>query len=357
MSLHPRVGEPGRIALLGAVHEALPMLQALLAEPRAQLLAVLTPSADQAQGLAGAVDLAGVARAHGIPVHAGMDLAGEDAVRLLRSLRLDLLVVVGWTRLVPPAVLALPRRGCIGFHASLLPRHRGRAPVNWAIIGGERVTGATMLMLDPGADTGAIVDQRLIPISQDDTCGTVYERVAQAGVQMLQQQLDALLLGAAPVRPQRPDDGDVLPKRTPEMGITDWTRTVSQVHDWIRALTHPYPGAFSLLGGSPVRLWRAEPGRLGEQHRPGSFVGMDGGGLHVAAADGTVRLLRVAENDREEDAASWFARRALASSGSRFDPVEPDVARWALGLGPRPAGAVSAGVRSVTESATVGAPR
>ena len=343
MPLHPRVSEPGRIALLGAVHEALPMLQALLVEPRVQLLAVLTPSADQSRGLAGAVDLAGVARAHGIPVYAGIDLASQDAVRLLHGLRLDLLVVVGWTRLVPPAVLALPRHGCIGFHASLLPRHRGRAPVNWAIIRGERVTGATMLMLDPGADTGAIVDQRLIPISQRDTCGTVYERVARAGVQMLQQQLDALLLGAAPARPQRPDDGDVLPKRTPEMGITDWTRTVSQLHDWIRALTHPYPGAFSLLAGSPVRLWRAEPGRLGEHHRPGSFVGTDGDGLHVAAADGTVRLLRIAENGREEDAARWYTRHALASLGSGFDPVEPDVARWALGLGPRPSVAVPVG--------------
>lgn len=345
MPLHPRAGEPGRVALLGAVHEALPMLQALLAEPRARLLAVLTPSMDQARGLAGAVDLAGVAQAHGIPVHAGLDLAGENAVRLLRSLRLDLLIVVGWTRLVPPAVLALPRHGCIGFHASLLPRHRGRAPVNWAIIRGERVSGTTMLMLDPGVDTGAVVDQRPILISPDDTCGTVYERVARAGVEMLQQHLDALLDGRAVVRPQLPDDGDLLPRRTPEMGITDWTRTVSQVHDWIRALTHPYPGAFSLLGGSPVRLWRAEPGRLGAsqpRHRPGSFVGTDGDGLHVAAGDGTVRLLRVAENGREEAAARWFARRAL-SLGGGFDPVDRDVARWALGLGRVPSVAVPVG--------------
>jgi methionyl-tRNA formyltransferase len=311
------------------------MLRALLNEPRTQLVAVLTPSPSQARGLAGAVDLAGVARAHGVPVHVGLDLRSESAVRLLDDLQLDLLVVVGWTRLVPAQVLALPRRGCVGFHASMLPQHRGRAPVNWAIIRGERATGATMLMLDAGADTGVIIDQRPIAIADDDTCATVYRRVAQAGVEMLRGQLDNLLRGCAPARVQCEEDGDVLPKRTPQMGITDWNRTVDELHNWIRALTYPYPGAFSLLDGSPVRLWRAEPGRRGEYGLPGSFVGCDGDGLQVAARDGTVRLLRVEQDGREEPAARWFEHLGKAA-GSGFDPVDPAITRWALGLGPPP---------------------
>jgi len=327
----------GRIAVLGAVHESLPMLQALLDDSRVEVVAVVTPSSTcQASG---AVDLAAVARRYSVPAFEGLDLKSPEGLAILARSELDLMVVVGWTRLVPAPVLAIPRFGCVGFHASLLPRHRGRAPVNWAIIRGESRTGATMLMLDAGVDTGPIVDQRPIDIGLLDTCGTVYERVAAAGVEMMLEHLPALLAGRAPRYVQvSGGESDVLPKRTPEMGITDWARPSLDVHNWIRALTHPYPGAFSFVGGDTVRFWRSEPGPATSDDpkmRPGTVIGCADGGVLVAAAQGTVRLLVVEENGVELPALLWF-ERAGRPVGTTFDPVDAATRRWALGLGHAP---------------------
>ena len=337
MAKQTTAARPGRIALVGAVHESLPMLTALLADARADVVLVITLSQSEASTVSGPVDLAAVAQPLGVPVLRGLDLGSADSLRILAALDLDLMVVAGWTRLVPRTVLTLPRHGCVGFHASLLPHHRGRAPVNWSIIRGETETGATMLMLDAGADTGPIIDQLPLTIGANDTCGTVYERVADAGVDMMRRQLPALLAGHPPLRMQRGHEGDTLPRRTPEMGITDWARTPREIHDWIRALTHPYPGAFSKLDGRTVRLWRAEPGP--EQYstvraRPGTILDCVDGGVVVAAQRGTVQLLIIQDGECEQPAAQWYQERKLSPGTSAFDPVDNATSRWARGLAP-----------------------
>ena len=127
-----------------------------------------------------------------MPVIDAEDINAPAVVERIRHLHPDLIVVVGWTRLLSPALLSVPSRGCIGFHASLLPRYRGRAPVNWAILRGETFTGNTMFMLTPEADTGDIVDQRVIAIGDEDTCGDVYAKVGAVGADMLRTHLQAL---------------------------------------------------------------------------------------------------------------------------------------------------------------------
>lgn len=316
------------------------MLLALSEDPRVQLVAVATVPTSARSLPAGYVDLAPFAAARGLPVMDGRSLGFAETLADLSALDLDLMVVCGWTRLVPAAALGIPRRGCVGFHASMLPSHRGRAPVNWAIIHGARETGATMLMLDAGVDTGAILDQRPVSIGPFDTCATVYSKVAEAGVAMLRAQLPALLAGTLSGVAQAADDGDVLPRRTPEMGITDWSLTPKQVHDWIRALTHPYPGAFSFVEGRCLRLWRAEPATdvvsgAGKGAVPGEIVGCDGAGVLVRARGGVVRLLVVQDGDVEMPARQWM-RTSGVRPGARFDPVEPAVSRWARGIGAPP---------------------
>ncbi|NUS14225.1 MAG: methionyl-tRNA formyltransferase [Streptomyces sp.] len=321
------------------MHEAQAALAALLDCPTARLTAVITPPEADRRGLSGAADLTGSARSAGVPVFYESDLNAPGAAALIRTLAPDLMVVVGWTRLLGPAVLSVPRRGCVGFHASLLPRHRGRAPVNWAILRGERVTGNTMLLLDPGADTGDIVDQVRIPIGPDDTCGTVYERVARAGADMLRSNLPALLTGTAPRHPQDPAEGDVLPRRTPGMGVIDWDRPASAVHDWVRALTTPYPGAFGVLGGERVTVWRTRPPNGDEPGGPpGSVLAVGPEGVRVATHAESVLITAMSGPDESPQPAAHWARRAGVRPGARFSPVPPAVARWVLGEGPRPEG-------------------
>ena len=327
----------GRVAFVGAVHEAVPALGVLI-DSGTEITEVVTLPAERAASTSGFVNLEPLAHAHGIPLRRCADINSAESVQRVRDLRPDLMVVCGWTRLLSAELLGVPPRGVIGFHASLLPKFRGRAPVNWAILRGEAVTGNTMMLLDAGTDTGDIVDQQTVPITADDTCATVYAKVGEAGAEMLRRQLPALLAGTAPRRPQGSADGPPLPKRTPGMGITDWNRPARAVHDWIRALTWPYPGAFTFLGERKVMLWAAIPDAAAPQGAaPGEVLACDDDGVRVATADGTILLTSVSDaGDPPEAAATWAARGRLRPGG-RFELVPPEVAAWALGLGPKPA--------------------
>ncbi len=329
----------GRVVFFGAVHEAAPAFHAVLGSAAARVVGLVTFDEDLAARTSGFVDLASVAEKHRIPVLRTGDASAPDAVAWVRELAPDLLVCVGWTRLLSPAMLSIPAHGAVGFHASLLPRNRGRAPVNWAILRGETVTGNTMMMLAPGVDTGDIVDQREIPIEPEDTCGTVYEKVAEAGAEMLTRHLPALVNGTAPRRPQVVQSYErMLPKRTAEMGITSFDRTSAEVNNWIRALTRPYPGAFAYLRGRRLVLWSAEevPHKGITPMPPGAVLGVDGEGVLVTTRTGAVRLLEVqTEGGSAEPAPMWFARMGL-QPGCVFDAVDAATQAWAEGRGPQP---------------------
>jgi methionyl-tRNA formyltransferase len=326
----------GRVIFVGTVHEAVPAFGALL-DSGADVVEVVTLPVERSAGTSGFVDLEPLARAHSITVRRCADINSAESVRHATELRPDLMVVAGWTRLLSAELLSVPPRGVIGFHASLLPHFRGRAPVNWAILRGEAVTGNTMMYLNAGTDTGDIIDQQTVPILPDDTCATVYARVGEAGAEMLRRQLPALLDGTAPRRPQDAGDGSLLPKRTPEMGITDWNRPARVVHDWIRALTSPYPGAFTFVAGRKLMLWAAAAGGACPGRAAGEVLGCDEDGIRVATADGVIVLTSVSgDGDAPGPASAWAVSNGLRA-GDVFEAVPPDTAAWALGLGPRPA--------------------
>ena len=326
----------GRVVFVGAVHEAVPALGVLI-DSGTEIAEVVTMPADRAAGTSGFVDLEPLAQAHGIAVRRCADINSAESVQQVRALRPDLMVVTGWTRLLSAELLGVPPRGVVGFHASLLPHYRGRAPVNWAILRGEAAAGNTMMYLDAGTDTGDIIDQQAVPITLGDTCATVYAKVGGAGAGMLRRHLPALLAGTAPRRLQGPADGPPLPKRTPGMGITDWNRPARAVHDWIRALTWPYPGAFTFLAQRKVMLWASALVDARAAGPAGEVLGWDADGVRVGAADGVILLTSMSDaDDAPGPAAAWAERNGLRP-GERFEPVRRETAAWALGLGPKPA--------------------
>lgn len=266
-----------------------------------KLVGLFTLEPQALSRMAGGVDLTHFARAAGIPVRKGANVNSSESVEWLRAIAPDLLLVIGWTQLLKREVLSLPRIACLGFHASLLPKYRGRAPVNWAIINGEEETGNTMIVLEAGADEGDIVAQRVIPIEDDDDCGTVYQKVSSSECEMLSEVLPLIRQGRMPRRKQDSLEATVFPRRRPEDGLIEWSQPSRRLNNWIRALTTPYPGAFSFASGRRITIWKAELGPSKSPHPdlPGAVLLDADGYPKVATSDGYIRLIRV---EREGEA-------------------------------------------------------
>jgi methionyl-tRNA formyltransferase len=282
------------------------------------ILGLVTLDSESLKKVAGAVDLAKFAEDAGIPILRVRNINLPEAVAWIRERAPDVVLVVGWTQLLKPELLRVPKIACLGFHASLLPKYRGRAPVNWAIINGETVTGNTMITLEPEADTGDIVAQRAIPITDEDDCNTIYQKVGQTEVEMLEEILPMMRRGLLPRKKQDDSQATVMPKRRPEDGLIDWRRSSREIYNWVRALTDPYPGAFSFLNGEKIWIWAActdgEP-IASQSHRPGEVILDRQGWPWVATADGWLRILS-AQRQGEPTVSGQVAGRTFLAAGS-----------------------------------------
>jgi methionyl-tRNA formyltransferase len=238
-------------------------------------------------------DLARRARVPLITVDRAMSDPGY--AQAVRELQPDFALVVGWYYLIPEALRQLCPLGMAGIHASDLPRYRGGAPLVWAIINGETSTGVSLFYLSNGVDDGDIIGQERIAIGGDDDIASVYARATEASRRLVRKYVPQIRTGLAPRIPQDHRHATHVPQRSPEDGLIAWDRqTARQSHDWIRAQTRPYPGAFSFYGGERVTVWRssvtadAAPSSLAA----GSLV-VDRNSVRVCCADR--RLLEIRE--------------------------------------------------------------
>jgi methionyl-tRNA formyltransferase len=200
--------------------------------------------------------MARAAAMYDIPVITPPDANAPDVVERIRALAPDFLFSFYYRSMLKPALLGLARRGAYNMHGSLLPKYRGRAPVNWAVLHGERETGATLHEMVEKPDAGRIVDQQAVPILPNDTAREVFDKVTVAAEMVLDRSLPALAAGTAQLTRQDLAAGSYFGGRRPEDGRIDWTRDAGEVHNLIRAVAPPYPGAFSFLGGAELRVLR-----------------------------------------------------------------------------------------------------
>ncbi len=232
----------------------------------------------------------------------------------LRTAAPDLIFSFYFRHLLPAEVLSTARRGAYNLHGSLLPKYRGRAPVNWAVARGEKQTGATLHVMSDRADAGDIVDQEAVPIGPDDTAYEIQKRVTQAGLKILERRLAELEAGTAPRRPQDEAAATKFPRRTPEDGRIDWTRPAEQVHDLVRAVAHPYPGAFTDIFGGRTIIWRTRLPHLGAHDNFPGQVRSEQGRLYVACGDDRyVEILRIQREGQNEIDARHFSSEAVSS--------------------------------------------
>ncbi len=202
--------------------------------------------------------VARLARAHGIPVYTPDGIRGP-VVDQIRTLAPDIIFSFYYRHMIPAEVLRVPRLGAFNMHGSLLPRYRGRVPINWAIIHGETRTGATLHHMVRRADAGDIVDQEAVPIGPEDTAHDVFLKVTEAAVLVLDRNLAALKTGRAPRHPQDETQATTFGGRRPEDGRIDWSWPSQRIFDFVRALTEPYPGAFTTTRGRTLLIWWGRP--------------------------------------------------------------------------------------------------
>ena len=257
--------------------------------------------------------VAEIAAAHGLPVLRPASPNEPPVIAALAALNADVFVSVWYRKLLGEALLVLPRMAAVNLHGSLLPAYRGRAPLNWALVNGERTTGVTLHHMTVEADAGDIVAQEAIAIAADDTAATLYGRMVKTGVDLLVQWYPMVAAGTAPRRPQDHARATVVGRRRAEDGRISWTWPAARIANMIRAVTHPYPGAFVGDGEARLYLWEGTAAETPAAARPGTLVASEPGqGIVVATGEGVVRLTRVqAPGQPEQRADLWAAGRGL----------------------------------------------
>ena len=259
------------------------------AEAGASIVGIVTLPVSVNGARAGQCSFEEVAQELGAALIVAQDINDPACLDSIGRLSPDMLFVVGWSQLVGKSLISIAPRGVFGMHPTLLPKHRGRAPIPWTILAGLTKTGVTMFeIVDETADTGLLVGQLEVPVLADDTATSLFERIRHAHVDLIEQLMPGLLQGTAPRIPQDERRSSWWPKRTPLDCIIDWNARATHVHDWIRAQTHPYPGAFTYLEEQKVVIWRASvqpgvesgvPGQVLSEHPEGTIVGCGHGAL------------------------------------------------------------------------------
>jgi methionyl-tRNA formyltransferase len=229
----------------------------------------------------------------GLEVFQPLRLKEESTVKFLSKFHPDVIVVVAYGHIIPRGMIDLPRFGCVNLHASLLPKYRGAAPIQWAIIRGESVTGVTTMKIDEGLDTGDVLLQTEVPIKDEDTTETLSERLSAAGADLMVETLPKLVRGEIQPQSQNHSQATFAPLLKKEDGRIDWRLRAEEIGWRVRGL-RPWPGAFTSFRSKNVHIWSAAPlvGQVGQRHEPGTLL-PERGTLRVVCGLGT--LLEVHE--------------------------------------------------------------
>jgi methionyl-tRNA formyltransferase len=252
--------------------------------------------------------VAALASLHGIPVETPDDTDTDEFIAHVRSLTPDFLFSFYYRSMLSPAVLSLVGGRAYNMHGSLLPKYRGRTPVNWAILRGESETGATLHEMVERPDAGRIVDRMAVPILPDDVALDVFRKVTVAAELVLHRSLPRLIDGSATLTPQDLSQGSYFGGRKPGDGRIDWKRGAREIHDLVRAVAPPYPGAFTTVGAHELRLLRTRVGASGDPGRA-MLHPAAGGRLLARCADGAELIILEGEIDGRPSSASTIRER------------------------------------------------
>jgi methionyl-tRNA formyltransferase len=287
-----------RMVLVGAVDSTRVALDALVRHGAAPAALLTLSPARGGRRHSDYVELRPLAERRGVPVVDAPDINAPDALAALRALAPDYALVIGWSQICRAEFLAVPRCGAIGFHPAPLPENRGRAVIPWTILQNRRETGATLFWIDEGTDSGDVLLQERFPVSPDETATTLYAKHLAALDRMLDRAIPMLRHGDAPRMPQDHARATFCAKRSPADGLIDWHAPAHEVWRLVRAVTDPYPGAFTYHRGRRLVIWAADyVGPAPYNGRAGQVNALDDAGALVQCGDGRHLLLRCVQSE------------------------------------------------------------
>lgn len=327
-----------RIVFMGTPDFSVPALKALV-EAGHQVIAVVTQP-DKPKGRGKEVQMTPVkiqAMEYGIPVYQPAKVREASFVEVLKGLDADVYVVIAFGQILPKAVLELPKYGCINIHASLLPKYRGAAPIQWCVIDGERETGITTMMMDVGLDTGDMLEKAVIPIEEKETGGSLHDKLSMAGGYLILSTLKKLEEGTL-VRTPQTDEGTCYAKMlTKSLGDIDWNQGAVSIERLIRGL-NPWPSAYTMWNGKTIKIWAADviagreaadflsesgvPAETGTA--PGTVVCSDKRGLVVCTGGGLLSIRELQMEGKKRMDTPAFLRGYPIPAGDVFVKKESD---------------------------------
>ena len=307
---------PLRIIFMGTPQFACPTLQMLIDRGENIVAAVTQPDRPKGRGqLMQPPPVKALAEQHGIPVLQPLKVRAAEAIEEIRACSPDLIVVIAFGQILPKALLDIPRYGCINVHASLLPRYRGAAPINWCIINGETETGITTMMMDVGLDTGDMLLKKRIPIFPEDTASTLHDRLSVLGAETMSATLDLLKEGK--LTPEKQDDSlsCYAPMLKKELGEIRWDSSSSTIINLVRGVT-PWPGAYTKIDNKVLKIHAARAGSA--TGAPGLILAAGRDGIEVACADGSIIIEEMQLEGKKRLKAAEFLAGCRIEPGSVF---------------------------------------
>ncbi len=289
-----------KVLFLGTSEFSCPSLESLLESAHEVIGVVTQPDRPKGRGQKFSPSpVKSLAVAKNLPVFQPERVRDHSSLEVLKSLHPDLMVVVAYGQILSPAVLAIPPRGCVNVHASLLPKFRGAAPIARAILEGETRTGVTTMLMDAGMDTGPILLTAETSVEESDTQGTLHDRLARMGARLLGQTLEGWEKGTLTPIPQDPSLATYAPKIQKEEGRINWQTPARQLFNLVRAFD-PWPGAFTVWAGRILKLFQPRPLEEEAKEAPGTVVQTSAAGLRIATSDGylLIRELQLANRPR-----------------------------------------------------------
>lgn len=305
-----------KIIFMGTPDFAAASLEALIAS-RHEIQAVVTQP-DKPKGRKGELTPSPVkviAKREGIKVYQPLKVRDEEFVDTLRAYNPDVMVVVAFGQIIPLSILKMPKYGCVNIHGSLLPKYRGAAPIQWAVLDGEKETGITTILMDEGIDTGDILLKKTIKIDADETSGSLFDKLKALGAETILETLDELEKGSITPTKQGESPTAYAKMLTKAMGLIDFTRSAKELDCFVRGMD-PWPSAYTLLAGKTLKLWKVRA--VEKSGKAGSVIEIGKESFTIACGEGAIEVLEVQLEGKKRMSAGDFLKGSTLNKGQEL---------------------------------------